>query len=129
MTAITTGTTRSEVDRFPVILAAALLFSFAVMPGAVTPGIIGAAAETFQWPESRLGIFASMFFAGFGLSGRLPLDQGSKLAGYLLDRYCTDGRHICPDGHNGKLPGIDLVKFAERFKQRIIRFALHHHTR
>ena len=69
MTAITTGAANPDVDRFPVILAAALLFSFAVMPGAVTPGIVGAAAESFQWPESRLGIFASVFFAGFGLSG------------------------------------------------------------
>ena len=69
MTATATETARPEVDRFPVILAAALLFSIAVMPGAVTPGIVGAAAESFQWPESRLGIFAGMFFAGFGLSG------------------------------------------------------------
>ena len=69
MTAITTETATPEVDRFPVILAAAILFSIAVMPGAVTPGIVGAAAESFQWAESRLGIFAAMFFAGFGLSG------------------------------------------------------------
>lgn len=69
MTAIATAAAKSEVDRFPVILAAAILFSIAVMPGAVTPGMVGAAAESFQWSESRLGIFAAMFFAGFGLSG------------------------------------------------------------
>lgn len=69
MTAIPTGTANPDVDRFPVILAAATLFSIAVMPGAVTPGIVGAAADAFQWPESRLGIFAGIFFAGFGLSG------------------------------------------------------------
>ncbi|MCY3750436.1 MAG: MFS transporter [Gammaproteobacteria bacterium] len=69
MTAITTAAANPDMDRFPVILAAATLFSIAVMPGAVTPGIVGAAAEAFQWPESRLGIFAGMFFAGFGLSG------------------------------------------------------------
>ena len=69
MTAITTAAADPEMDRFPVILAAATLFSIAVMPGAVTPGIVGAAAEAFQWPESRLGIFAGIFFAGFGLSG------------------------------------------------------------
>ena len=69
MTAISTEAASPDVDRFPVILAAAVLFSIAVMPGAVTPGIVGAAAEAFQWPESRLGIFAGMFFAGFGLSG------------------------------------------------------------
>lgn len=69
MTAITTAAPNPDMDRFPVILAAATLFSIAVMPGAVTPGIVGAAAEAFQWPESRLGIFAGMFFAGFGLSG------------------------------------------------------------
>ena len=69
MTAITTAAANPDMDRFPVILAAATLFSIAVMPGAVTPGIVGAAAEAFQWPESRLGIFAGMFFAGFGLTG------------------------------------------------------------
>lgn len=69
MTAISTEAASPDVDRFPVILAAAVLFSIAVMPGAVTPGIVGAAAEAFQWPESRLGIFAGMFFAGFGISG------------------------------------------------------------
>ena len=69
MTAIPAEAANPDVDRFPVILAAAVLFSIAVMPGAVTPGIVGAAAEAFQWPESRLGIFAGMFFAGFGLSG------------------------------------------------------------
>ncbi len=69
MTAIPAEAANPDVDRFPVILAAAVLFSIAVMPGAVTPGIVGAAAEAFQWPESRLGIFAGMFFAGFGISG------------------------------------------------------------
>ena len=69
MTAISTTAANPGVDRFPVILAAAILFSIAVMPGAVTPGLVGAAAGTYHWPESRLGVFAAMFFAGFGLSG------------------------------------------------------------
>ncbi|MDH3513051.1 MAG: MFS transporter [Gammaproteobacteria bacterium] len=60
---------KADIDRFPVFGTAAFLFAIAVMPGAVSPGMVGAAADSFQLPESRLGIFIAMYFAGFGLVG------------------------------------------------------------
>ena len=60
---------KADIDRFPVYGAAAFLFAVAVMPGAVAPGIVGAAADSLQLSESRLGVFISMYFAGFGIVG------------------------------------------------------------
>ncbi len=58
-----------DVNRFPVYGSAALLFALAVMPGAVSPGIVGAAADSMQLPESRLGLMMALYFAGFGVLG------------------------------------------------------------
>ena len=38
----------ADIDRFPIFGTAAFLFAIAVMPGAVSPGIVGAAADSFQ---------------------------------------------------------------------------------
>ena len=61
--------TAMDINRFPVYGSAALLFALAVMPGAVSPGIVGAAADSMQLPESRLGLLMALYFAGFGLIG------------------------------------------------------------
>ena len=58
-----------DMDRLPVMLSGAMLFAIAVMPGAVAPGIVGAAADTLLLAESRLGVLIASFFAGFGLTG------------------------------------------------------------
>lgn len=60
---------KADIDRFPVYGTAAFLFAIAVMPGAVSPGIVGAAADALQLSESRLGVFIAMYFAGFGIVG------------------------------------------------------------
>lgn len=60
---------KADIDRFPVYGTAAFLFAIAVMPGAVSPGIVGAAADSLQLSESRLGVFIAMYFAGFGIVG------------------------------------------------------------
>jgi predicted MFS family arabinose efflux permease len=61
--------TAVQVDRKPVYCSAAYLFAIAVMPGAVAPGLVGAAAATLGLAESRLGVLIAMYFAGFGLAG------------------------------------------------------------
>ena len=52
-----------RMGRYPVMLSAAMLFAIAVMPGAVSPGIVGAAANSLQLPESQLGILIGLYFA------------------------------------------------------------------
>ena len=56
-----------RMGRYPVMLSAAMLFAIAVMPGAVSPGIVGAAANSLQLPESQLGILIGLYFAGLGI--------------------------------------------------------------
>ena len=56
-----------RMGRYPVMLSAAMLFAIAVMPGAVSPGIVGAAANSLQLPESQLGILIGLYFAGWGI--------------------------------------------------------------
>ncbi len=63
------GAGTPDIDRLAVYGSAAFLFAIAVMPGAVSPGIVGAAADSMQLSESRLGVFIAMYFAGFGLVG------------------------------------------------------------
>ena len=58
-----------DINRFPVYGSAAFLFAVAVMPGAVSPGIVGAAADSMGLPESRLGLMMALYFAGFGVVG------------------------------------------------------------
>jgi predicted MFS family arabinose efflux permease len=61
------GTT-SDVDRVPVFVTAAYLFSVSMLPGAIAPAFIGAAAGTLGLDESLLGLFIGAYFLGFGLS-------------------------------------------------------------
>jgi len=56
-----------RMGRYPVMLSAAMLFAIAVMPGAVSPGIVGAAANSLQLPESQLGILIGLYFVGWGI--------------------------------------------------------------
>jgi len=56
-----------RMGRYPVMLSAAMLFAIAVMPGAVAPGIVGAAADSMGLGETQLGLLIGLYFAGFGI--------------------------------------------------------------
>ena len=56
-----------RMGRYPVMLSAAMLFAIAVMPGAVAPGIVGAAADSMGFGETQLGLLIGLYFAGFGI--------------------------------------------------------------
>ncbi len=58
---------KNKVDHYPVMLSAAMLFAIAVMPGAVAPGIVGAAADSMGLGETQLGLLIGLYFAGFGI--------------------------------------------------------------
>ena len=58
---------KNKVDHYPVMLSAAMLFAIAVMPGAVAPGIVGAAANSMGLGETQLGLLIGLYFAGFGI--------------------------------------------------------------
>jgi len=58
---------KNKVDHYPVMLSAAMLFAIAVMPGAVAPGIVGAAANSLGLGETQLGLLIGLYFAGFGI--------------------------------------------------------------
>jgi predicted MFS family arabinose efflux permease len=58
---------KNKVDHYPVMLSAAMLFAIAVMPGAVAPGIVGAAADAMGLGETQLGLLIGLYFAGFGI--------------------------------------------------------------
>ena len=58
---------KNKVDHYPVMLSAAMLFAIAVMPGAVAPGIVGAAADSMGFGETQLGLLIGLYFAGFGI--------------------------------------------------------------
>ncbi len=59
----------ADIDRRPVFGSAAFLYAIAVMPGAVAPGFVAAAAHGLHLSESQLGLLFSLFFAGFGIVG------------------------------------------------------------
>lgn len=56
-----------RMDHYPVMLSAAMLFAIAVMPGAVSPGIVGAAANSLNLPESQLGLLIAPYSLGLGV--------------------------------------------------------------
>ena len=58
---------KNKVDHYPIMLSAAMLFAIAVMPGAVAPGIVGAAADSMGLGETQLGLLIGLYFAGFGI--------------------------------------------------------------
>ena len=58
---------KNKMDHYPVMLSAAMLFAIAVMPGAVAPGIVGAAADSMGLGETQLGLLIGLYFAGFGI--------------------------------------------------------------
>ena len=58
---------KNKADHYPVMLSAAMLFAIAVMPGAVAPGIVGAAANSMGLGETQLGLLIGLYFAGFGI--------------------------------------------------------------
>ena len=58
---------KNKVDHYPIMLSAAMLFAIAVMPGAVAPGIVGAAADSMGFGETQLGLLIGLYFAGFGI--------------------------------------------------------------
>lgn len=58
---------KNNINHYPVMLSAAMLFAIAVMPGAVSPGIVGAAANSLQLAESQLGVLIGLYFTGFGI--------------------------------------------------------------
>ena len=58
---------KNKADHYPVMLSAAMLFAIAVMPGAVAPGIVGAAADSMGLGETQLGLLIGLYFAGFGI--------------------------------------------------------------
>ena len=53
---------KNKVDHYPVMLSAAMLFAIAVMPGAVAPGIVGAAADSMGLGETQLGLLIGLYF-------------------------------------------------------------------
>ena len=63
------GVKQTNIDSFPITLSAAVLYSIAIMPDVVVPGIVGSAAISLDLTESQLGLFVSMFAAGMGLTG------------------------------------------------------------
>jgi predicted MFS family arabinose efflux permease len=56
-----------RMGRYPVMLSAAMLFAIAVMPGAVAPGIVGAAADSMGLGETQLGLLIAPFSLGWGV--------------------------------------------------------------
>ena len=56
-----------RMGRYPVMLSAAMLFAIAVMPGAVAPGIVGAAADSMGFGETQLGLLIAPFSLGWGV--------------------------------------------------------------
>ncbi|MBX7124017.1 MAG: MFS transporter [Opitutaceae bacterium] len=58
----------SDFDRAPAYVTAAYLFAISMLPGAIAPAFIGAAAGTLSLDEAQLGLFIGSYFLGFGLS-------------------------------------------------------------
>ena len=56
-----------RMGRYPVMLSAAMLFAIAVMPGAVAPGIVGAAADSMGLGGTQLGLLIAPYSLGWGV--------------------------------------------------------------